>query len=120
MHLHELQTTVLVEGVCAVLMLLIILSSYYRWRIIFYASSTAVTIAFFSIWHVFMAIGSLLVYGPASLMMWLELDRKSKLKDGRMYRYIRIVCWLSIATGVSFLVLKNIFNILNYLSQKDC
>jgi len=57
-----------------------------------------------------------LVYGPASMLMWMELDKKTGLKSEMRGKVIRTTCWAFVITGVALLILKNIYNIYRYLA----
>ena len=112
----ELQNVVLMEGVCLTLILSIIIASIKRWKSLLYIASTAATAAFFIAWSPVMAAGSMLVYGPASILMWMELAKESAEKMERRKKIIRNTCWSFLVAGVSVLILKNIYNIYNYLT----
>jgi len=112
----ELQSIVMTEGICLLLIILIMVSSFKRWKYILYATSVAATLAFFSAWHFIMATASIMIYGPASVLLWIELDKAPNIKHERRKTVIRRTCWGFLAAGVALLILKNILNIYGYLA----
>ena len=115
MTTNELQNVVFIEGIVLCLIVLIILSAFRRWKILLGVSSVLATAAIFYVWQPIMAFGSLLVYGPASLLLWLELEKQTDLAHDRQRKLIRFICWSLLGTGVTLLILKNIYNIYTYL-----
>jgi hypothetical protein len=115
MTTNELQNIVFVEGVSLCLISIIIVAAFKRWKITLCVSSVIATAAFFYAWAPIMALGSLLVYGPASILMWFELDKRTTSVNNQKIRIMRGICWALLATGVFLLILKNVFNIYKYL-----
>jgi hypothetical protein len=62
-----------------------------------------------------MATGSLMIYGPASILLWFELDNQNKNNEANT-KLLRHVCWSLIGIGIACLILKNIYNIYSYLA----
>ncbi len=115
MATNELENVVLIEAIVMCLIILIILSAFKRWKYLLCVSSVVATGAIFTVWHAMMALGSLLVYGPAALLLWLELDKHTDLAHDRQRKLIRNISWSLLGTGVVLLILKNIYNIYLYL-----
>lgn len=116
MTTHELQTVVMFEGIALLLIILVVVSAMRRWKVPLILASVAATATLLTIWSLVMAVGSILVYAPASTLMWFEVDKKTDLAQDSSKRFIRSICWLLLALGVSMLILKNIYNIYSYLN----
>lgn len=116
MTTNELQQIVLIEAATLLLVCVIILSAFKRWKVTLCVASGLATIGFFTAWSSIMALGSLLVYGPASLLLWLQLDSKDDKPVGNFNKFIHILAWSLLAIGVAILILNNIRNIFIYLS----
>jgi hypothetical protein len=116
MTTNELQQIVLIEAATLLLVCAIVVAAFKRWKITLCVASTLATVGFFTAWSSIMALGSLLVYGPASLLLWLQLDSKEEKPSGRLNKFIHIFAWSSLAFGVAILIINNIRNIFIYLS----
>lgn len=115
MLVHELKHIVLLEAACVPLILVIILCAYKHWRTRLIIASTATAAVFFAAWSFMMAAGSVLVYTPACILLWLEVDKNTDLAHDRHKQLIRSVCWGFLALGVSVLIINNSLNIYDYL-----
>lgn len=115
MTTNELQNIVMIEAFSLILIMLIILSAFRRWKLLLGISIVAATATLFTAWSTMVAFGSLLVYGPASLLLWFELDRQADVTHDAQRKMIRIICWTLLAFGVALIILKNIYNIYLYL-----
>lgn len=115
MVMHELKHIVLLEAACVPLILALILCAYKHWRTGLLVSATLAGTAFFSAWSIMMAIGSVLAYTPACILLWLEVDKNTDLAHDRHKQLIRSICWGFLALGVSLLIISNTLNIYYYL-----
>ena len=113
---NELQNMVMIEGTALLLITVVIISAFNHWKYTLFASSTLAAAAIFSVWSTAMAVGSVMIFGPASILLWFELDNRSHLAQDRRKKIIRIICWSMVATGILLLILKNILNIYSYLT----
>ncbi len=116
MTTNELQQIVLIEAATLLLVCIIIVATFKRWKITLWVSIVLATIGFFTAWSSIMAFGSLLVYGPACLLLWLQLDTKEDKHVRKIDKFIHYFAWSLLAIGVTTLILKNIHNIFVYLS----
>jgi hypothetical protein len=116
MTTNELQHIVLIEAATLLLVCAVIVAAFKRWKITLCVASTLATVGFFTAWSTIMAIGSVLVYGPASILLWLQLDSKEVKPVDRLNKYVHILAWSLLAIGVATLILNNIRNIFIYLS----
>lgn len=116
MTIHELQQVVLIEAATSLLVCAIIVSALKRWKITLCVTTGLATIGFFTAWSSIMALGSLLVYGPASLLLWFQLDGKEDKPIGKLNNLIQVLAWSLLALGVATLIINNIRNIFIYLS----
>lgn len=115
MKIHELQYIVLVEAICLLLILVIIVAAFKRWKRVLIASCALATIAFFSAWSNIMAMGSLLVYGSASTLLWWQAEKKTDQPTQMHKKVVQRITWGILATGVAVLILNNTRNIFVYL-----
>jgi hypothetical protein len=111
MTINELQNVVLLEALILSLICVLIISAFKRWKKIVYLCSAIATIAAFSAWSFVLALGSLFVYAPSSMLLWHELDRQPNMVDDRKRRLLRACAWVMLAVGVLMLIGKNIYNI---------
>lgn len=114
MKLHDLQSIVLVEAICLLLIVVICIAAFKRWKGTLITSSILATIAFFCAWSNIMAMGSLLVYGSASTLLWWQLEKKNITLTPRK-KLLQKISWGILATGVAILIINNIHNIFVYL-----
>ncbi len=115
MNTERLQTIVTVEATILALVCLIILFSFKRWKIPLCAAGVGATAALFYAWTPLLAFGSLLVYGPASMLLWQELNNKVVKHVSATTRKIQFVAWSLVAIGVIIIIVKNVSSILMYL-----
>jgi hypothetical protein len=120
MAVNELQHIVILEAICLVLIGFIILSAFNHWKLALCASISLTSVAFFAAWSSIMALGSLLVYGTAPILLWLQLDKKGQAADSRRKKYAQNIAWIILAVGVTILILNNIRNIFIYLRYPAC
>lgn len=113
---NELQHIVLIEAATLLLVCTVAVAAFNRWKITLCVATTLATIGFFTAWSTIMAFGSLLVYGPASLLFWLQLDSKEDEPGGKLNKLVHIIAWALLAIGVATLITNNIRNIYVYLS----
>lgn len=114
MLFHDLQSIVIVETICLMLIIGIIIAAFRRWKRTLIALAFMATLAFFSAWSSIMAFGSMLVYGSASTLLWWQLDTKPH-KSTMSYRILQKLNWAILASGVAILILNNLNNIFIYL-----
>jgi peptidoglycan/LPS O-acetylase OafA/YrhL len=115
MTVQDLQNRVILEAICLAMIMVVILSAFKRWKVVLCASSALAATAFFSAWNPIMATASIMVYGPASLLLWFELDNQAQITPTRRKNLLSTICWSLLAVGVAMLIFKNIFNIYKYL-----
>lgn len=114
MIIEELQTLLALEAICLFLIIVIIISAFKRWKLILLASGTLATIVFCIAWSWIMALSSALVYGSASTLLLWQLDQKnSKFKLTK--KYLQDLLWITLAAGVTLIIIHNINNIYLYL-----
>lgn len=116
MLINELQRTVLLEFMCLISVCAIILFSFRRWKAAIGVASAIATASFFSVWSFSMAAGAFLAYTSASMLLWLQLNKKDT-KPVKKLEYLQITSWSLLAIGVTTLILKNIYNIFVYLAR---
>lgn len=116
MTTNELQHIVLIEAATLLLICAVVIAAFNRWKITLCVTITLATMGFFTAWSTIMAFGSLLVYGPASLLLWLQLDSKETEPGGKLNKIAHILAWSLLAIGVATLITNNIRNIFIYLS----
>lgn len=62
-----------------------------------------------------MALGSLLVYGTAPVLLLMQLDKKGGVSETKRRRFIHFISWTILAIGVLVLILNNLRNIFLHL-----
>lgn len=116
MTTNELQQIVLIEAATLLLVCAVIVAALRRWKITLFVTAPLATIGFFTAWSSVMALGSLLVYGPASLLLWFQVDSTEDKPADKLNKLIHIMAWSLLAIGVATLIINNIRNIFIYLS----
>ena len=117
MSINELQRLVLLEAGCLVLICTIIVAAFRRWNITVAISTILASIAFFSAWSFAMAMGAFLVFAPAGTLLLIELENKDQEGTIAKLKNFQSLAWSLFAIGVVTIVIKNICNILGYLSN---
>jgi hypothetical protein len=116
MKTPELQYVVLLEASIVLMITTVIVSAFNRWKTMLYLSSSIAAIALFSAWTFVMALGAVMVYGPASVLLWHELDRQTESNTETKGKFVHTLSWILLGLGVLMLILKNMYNIYGYLN----
>lgn len=114
--INELQAVVVIEGLALTTITLAIFSAFKHWRLSLYIASVVAAISVFCVWSPAMALGSIMVYVPASILLWHEFDKTKQIRPKDRQALIQLFCWISLAVGVALLILKNIYNIYSNLA----
>ncbi len=115
MATRELQVMVTLEAIILVLICSVICFAFKRWKIPLYISSAAATAVLFYAWSPLIALGSACVYGPASMLLWIELDKRDSKQVKRRTSLIQAFCWPLLALGVIMIIVHNVHQIYVYL-----
>lgn len=112
---NELHNIVILEFFCLAAIIVIIISSFKRWKKILCASMFLATVAFFAAWSNIMAFGAFMTYGASSLLLWIQQDKKKNRLQQKTQK-AQTIGWGILATGVIILILNNIHNIYLHLN----
>ena len=115
MLVNELQRIVLLEAACLALVCTIIVTAFFRWKIAVAIGQVLASIAFFTAWSFPMALGAFLVYVPASILLFVHIDNKNSV-IAKTWNF-QLLAWFFLVVGVVTIIVKNICNILGYLSH---
>lgn len=117
MSINELQRLVFLEAGSLFLICTIIVGAFRRWNIIVAIASSLAAITFFTAWSFAMAMGAFLVYAPATTLLLIQLDSKYQGETIAKLKNLQAIAWPFLAVGVVTIIVKNICNILVYLSR---
>lgn len=115
MSVDELQTAVQLEFLILAMIAIMIIAAFKSWKFMFLLTCIGAGVTLFSVWTPIMALASMCVCIPASLLLWLELNTSPTLLNTKTKSIVQNLYWMTISLGILTLILKNIHNILGYM-----
>ena len=114
MIINNLEILVAAEAIGLLLVILVIIATFKRWRWTLLVSSALATIVFGTVWSWTMTLASALVYVPCSTLVWWQLEQKGNKPIGSR-KCLQIPLLAMLAIGVAIIISYNLNKIYIYL-----